>query len=124
MFAVPYDGRPHGLFRLERYGISPGMLKPGEDVLGTSGASVALFQDGYRQRWESELHAVFLFGDSRGLLISRGAMMQGLMRVDGGSEAVPFVRMFYGSTSEYLWEDSHGVVHTIPHAREANRETH
>ena len=47
-------------------------------------------------------------------LISRGAMMQGLMRVDGGSEAVPFVRMFYGSPSEYLWEDSHGVVHTIP----------
>ena len=47
-------------------------------------------------------------------LISRGAMMQGLMRVDGGSEAVPFVRMFYGSPSEYLWEDSLGVVHTIP----------
>ena len=40
--------------------------------------------------------------------------MQGLMRVDGGSEAVPFVRMFYGSPSEYLWEDSFGVVHTIP----------
>ena len=29
-------------------------------------------------------------------LISRGAMMQGLLRVDGGSEALPFVRMFYG----------------------------
>ena len=47
-------------------------------------------------------------------LLSRGAMMQGLMRVDGGSEAVPFVTMFYGSPSEYLWEDSLGVVHTIP----------
>ena len=41
-------------------------------------------------------------------------MMQELMRVDGGSEAVPFVRMFNGSPSEYLWEVSHGVVHTIP----------
>ena len=35
-------------------------------------------------------------------LISRRAMMHGLMRVDGGSEAVPFVRMFCGSLSEYL----------------------
>ena len=35
-------------------------------------------------------------------------------RVEGGSEAVPFVRMFYGAPSEYLWEDSQGVVHNIP----------
>ena len=47
-------------------------------------------------------------------LISHGAMIQGLMRVDGGSEAVPFVRMVNGTPSEYLWEDSQGVVHTIP----------
>ena len=47
-------------------------------------------------------------------LISRKAMLEGLMRVDGGSSALPFVRLFYGSPSEYLWEDATGTVHTIP----------
>ena len=47
-------------------------------------------------------------------LISRGAMMTGLLRVEGGSAALPFVRMFYGAPSEYLWEDSCGTVHRIP----------
>ena len=46
-------------------------------------------------------------------LISRKAMLEGLMRVDGGSSALPFVRLFYGSPSEYLWEDATGTVHTI-----------
>ena len=32
--------------------------------------------------------------------------MTGLMLVEGGSAALPFVRMFYGAPSEYLWEDS------------------
>ena len=27
---------------------------------------------------------------------------------------LPFVRMFYGSPSEYLWEDNEGNVHSIP----------
>ena len=43
-------------------------------------------------------------------LMSRGAMMEGLMRVDGGSEAVLFVRMFLWLSVGDLWEDS---VHTI-----------
>ena len=30
------------------------------------------------------------------------------------SQALPFVRMFYGAPSFYLWEDSSGVTHTIP----------
>ena len=47
-------------------------------------------------------------------LISRTAMMRGLLRVEGGSQALPFIRMFYGAPSEYLWEDSSGTVHTIP----------
>ena len=34
--------------------------------------------------------------------------------VDGGSAALPFVRMFYGAPSEYLWEDSGGATHRIP----------
>ena len=36
-------------------------------------------------------------------LISRRAMLSGLSGVDGGSASLPFVRMFYGSPSEYLW---------------------
>ena len=47
-------------------------------------------------------------------LISRKAMLEGLMRVDSGSSALPFVRLFYGSPSEYLWDDATGTVHTIP----------
>ena len=47
-------------------------------------------------------------------LISREAMLRGLTRVDGGGAALPFVRMFYGSPSEYLWEDEVGIVHRIP----------
>ena len=47
-------------------------------------------------------------------LLSRGAMLEGLRRVEGGDQVVPFVRMFHGSPSEYLWEDATGVVHRIP----------
>ena len=47
-------------------------------------------------------------------LISRRAMLSGLSRVDGGSASLSFVRMFYGSPSEYLWEDKSGVTHSIP----------
>ena len=43
-----------------------------------------------------------------------GVKKQGLMRVDGGSEAISFVRVFWGAPSEYLSEDSQGVVNTIP----------
>ena len=35
-------------------------------------------------------------------LISREAMLQGLMEVDGGDAALPFVRQFYGSPSIVL----------------------
>ena len=40
--------------------------------------------------------------------------MNGLLQVDGGNAALPFVRMFYGAPSEYLWEDSSGATHRIP----------
>ena len=40
-------------------------------------------------------------------------MLEGLMQVDGGSATLPFVRMFYGAPSGYLWEDDFGQVHTI-----------
>ena len=45
--------------------------------------------------------------------ISRESMMRGLLDVEGGGTALPFVRMFYGSPSEYLWEDDEGTVHSI-----------
>ena len=45
--------------------------------------------------------------------ISRAAMMDGLLNVAGGGKALPFVKMFYGSPSSYVWEDSEGVTHTI-----------
>ena len=41
-------------------------------------------------------------------------MMRGLLDVEGGGAALPFVRMFYCSPSEYLWEDDEGTVHRIP----------
>ena len=41
-------------------------------------------------------------------MISRGAMLQGLRRVSGA--ALPFTRMFYGRSSEYLWEMDDGQV--------------
>ena len=47
-------------------------------------------------------------------LISRESMMTGLRDVAGGGEVLPFVRMFYGVPSEYLWEDDAGDVHKIP----------
>ena len=34
--------------------------------------------------------------------------------MEGGGAVLPFVRMFYGSRSEYLWEDNEGNVHSIP----------
>ena len=34
-----------------------------------------------------------------------------LLEVEGGGAAI--VRMFYGSPSEYFWEDDKGIVHRI-----------
>ena len=57
-------------------------------------------------------------------LISSGAKMTGLLRVEGGSAALPFVRMFYGAPSEYLWDDSCGTVHSAQQLKVANKVTH
>ena len=46
-------------------------------------------------------------------LVSRRAMLEGLHAIPGGAEALPFVRMFYGQPSRYLWEDCEGIVHAI-----------
>ena len=47
--------------------------------------------------------------------ISRTAMMSGLAEVD--PSVLPFVRLFYGSKSRYLWEDNEGNCHTIAQGR-------
>ena len=53
-------------------------------------------------------------GVSANDLISKKAMLSGLRHVEGGSSTLPFVRMFYGSPSENLWEDDAGKSHSIP----------
>ena len=45
-------------------------------------------------------------------LISRQAMLEGLLRMESGDQILPFVRMFYGSPSTYLWEDERGKTTT------------
>ena len=45
--------------------------------------------------------------------ISREAMMQGLLDMEGGETVLPFVRQFYGCVSQHLWEDDAGITHTI-----------
>ena len=39
--------------------------------------------------------------------------MRGLLSVEGGQEALPFVRQFHGAPSTYLWQDDMGVVHEV-----------
>ena len=46
-------------------------------------------------------------------LISRRAMMEALMEQEVGSQILPFVRMFYGDHSTYLWKDDVGTVQHI-----------
>ena len=50
-------------------------------------------------------------------LIPREAMLDGLLHVDGGYAALPFVRLLYGRPSQHLWEDSTGTTHTVPPRR-------
>ena len=60
---------------------------------------------------DPELTVLSIDGISACDSISRVAMLQGLRGVNG--QAVPFVRMFYGQPSTYIWEDEHNVVHSI-----------
>ena len=46
-------------------------------------------------------------------LISRNAMLQAFLEIDGGDQIMPFVRQFYGRPSTHLWEDEMGEVHEI-----------
>ena len=46
-------------------------------------------------------------------LISRNAMVSGLMAMEHGDTLWPFVRQFYGQPSSYLWEDDCEITHDI-----------
>ena len=47
-------------------------------------------------------------------LISRNATLEGLLSMEGGDQILPFARLFYGTTSTYLWEDEMGNTQEIP----------
>ena len=49
-------------------------------------------------------------------------MLDGLYTHCGG-ETTPFVRMFCGSPSTYVWEDAEGVEHSILQVKVVSRET-
>ena len=53
-------------------------------------------------------------------LISRNAMLEGLLRMEG---VLPFVRMFYNGPSTYLWEDEMGSHNTSHKGREGGKAT-
>jgi hypothetical protein len=48
--------------------------------------------------------------------MSRRSMLVGLANVPEASATLPFVRLFYGQPSEYLWYDSSGATHVVTQA--------
>ena len=57
-------------------------------------------------------------------LISRNAaMMEGLLRMEDGDQILPFVRMFYGNPSTFLWEDEMGSPRAFHREREGSKAT-
>ena len=47
-------------------------------------------------------------------MISRQSMLEGLRQLPVGNTVLPFVRLFYGRQSRYLWEFDDGEIHYIP----------
>ena len=47
-------------------------------------------------------------------LVSRESMFGGLLLVEGGDGALPFVRQLYGTPSTYIWQEDNGTVHDVP----------
>ena len=54
-------------------------------------------------------------------LISRNAMLEGLLRMEEGDQLLPFVQCFYGTPSMYLWEDEMGNTQEIPQGDEGEQ---
>ena len=57
-------------------------------------------------------------------LISRNAMVSGLMEMERGDRLWPFIREFYGRPSSYLWQDDRGSRTTSPKEKAASKATH
>ena len=57
--------------------------------------------------------------------VSRKAMLQGLLNMEGGDNLLPLARQFYGSPSTFLWKDEMGTVnHVKSRAKVVSRATH
>ena len=50
-------------------------------------------------------------------------MLEGLLRMEGGDQILPFVRMFHSNPSTCLWEDEMGFVQHIAQGEGGERET-
>ena len=48
--------------------------------------------------------------------ISRNSMLQGLRDVPEANRCLPFVKMFYGAPSQYIWHSATGEAHIISQA--------
>ena len=46
-------------------------------------------------------------------LVSRNAMLKGLLTMEGGDRVLPFVRLFYEDPSTFMWEDDLGGIHSV-----------
>ena len=54
-------------------------------------------------------------------LVSRNAMLRGLLSIEDGGQVLPFGRMFHAQRSIFFWEEKVGDVHDIPQG-EVNKE--
>ena len=48
-------------------------------------------------------------------------MFRGVADMCDGDNLIPFVRLFYGSPSTYLWEDDTGKVHHVQQGEEGEQ---
>ena len=48
--------------------------------------------------------------------ISRNSMLQELLQLPTANKCIPFVRMFYGRQSQFVWHDTDGHAHVIAQA--------
>ena len=56
-------------------------------------------------------------------LISRNAMLVGLLRMEGGDQILPFARLSHGTGSTYLWEDVMWKAQGIPQGEGGEQAT-
>ena len=56
--------------------------------------------------------------------ISRNSMLQGFRDVPEANRCLPFVKMFYGAPSHYIWHSATGEAHIILKQKVVNRATH